>query len=66
MDLTLVLIEDVIYVWSSARCRTFEIGDLWDCFVVGGPVVEDYFTAEGFVFDFLFEGVCHIAAECTL
>ena len=59
MDLTLVLIEDVIYVWWSARCRTFEVGDLWDCFVVSGLVIEDDFTAEGLVFDFLFEGVLY-------
>lgn len=33
---------------------------------MSGLVVEDYFTAEGFVSDFLFEGVCHIAAERAL
>lgn len=57
MDLALVLVEDTVYVRRRVGSRTFEVGDLWDCFVVGGLVVEDYFTAEGLVLDFLFEGV---------
>ena len=57
MDFALVLVEDTVYVRRRGGSRTFEVGDLWDCFVVGGLVVEDYFTAEGLVLDFLFEGV---------
>lgn len=66
MDFALVLIEDTVYARRRVGCWAFEVGDLWDCFVVGGLVVEDYFTAEGLVPDFLFEGVCHITAECSL
>lgn len=66
IDFSLVLIEDMTYVRWSARCRTFEVSDLWDWFVVCGFVVEDYLSAEGLVLDLLFEGVCHIAAERSL
>ena len=40
MDLALVLVEDTVYVRRRVGSRTFEVGDLWDCFVVGGLVVE--------------------------
>ena len=66
MDLALVLIEDVVYVRRRVGCRAFEVGDLWDCFVVSGLVIEDDFTAEGLVFYFLCEGVCYITAERAL
>ena len=56
MDLALVLREDVVYVRRRVGSRAFEVSDLCDCFVVSGLVIEDDFTAEGLVFDFLFEG----------
>lgn len=66
MDFTLVLIENAVYVWRCSGRRAFEVSDLWDFFAVGRDMIEDDFTAEGLMFYFLCEGVCHIATERAL